>query len=147
VRGLPASLDPSRKPDGTWQKGVSGNAGAKPGRVLAMIRQFASSHDLINDILLQRASEAVGIHISEIPIEARQTPLTLLTWVMYVRAAAGDIDFFREVMDRLAPKPPKTAVAVQVNNGRTSVVSAGAEASVKEAADDYYENLTPPAEE
>jgi len=59
---------------------------------------------------LQLAAFAVGGDVTDIPEEAKESLATLTAWVFAMRAVGGSVEHFREIGDRVDPKPKRIEI-------------------------------------
>lgn len=87
------------------------------------------------DRALQLAAYAVGGSIEDIPQEARESLATLTAWVFAMRAVGGSVEHFREIGDRVDPKPKRIEIEGAIGARRGGSSSNPDEAA---EADEYY---------
>lgn len=87
------------------------------------------------DRALELAAYAVGGSIDDIPMEARESLATLTAWVFAMRAVGGSVEHFREIGDRIDPKPKRIEIEGAVGARRGGGSSNPDEAA---EADEYY---------
>ena len=59
---------------------------------------------------LELAAHAVGGDVQDIPEYARESLATLTAWVFTMRAVSGSVEHFREIGDRIDPKPKRIEI-------------------------------------
>jgi len=88
---------------------------------------------------LELAAHAVGGDVQDIPEYARESLATLTAWVFTMRAVSGSVEHFREIGDRIDPKPKRIEIE-GVNGARRG--GGGADPETTAAAEDYYAALS-----
>lgn len=98
---------------------------------------WASAGDA--DRALQLAAFAVGGDVTDIPEHAKESLATLTAWVFAMRAVGGSVEHFREIGDRIDPKPKRIEIE-GVTGARRG--GGGSDPAAAEAASDYYAALS-----
>jgi hypothetical protein len=88
---------------------------------------------------LQLAAYAVGGSVEDIPEEARESLASLTAWVFAMRAVGGSVEHFREIGDRIDPKPKRIEIEGVV--GARSRGGSGTNPDEVAAANAYYATL------
>ena len=88
---------------------------------------------------LQLAAFAVGGDVTDIPEHAKESLATLTAWVFAMRAVGGSVEHFREIGDRIDPKPKRIEIE-GVTGARRG--GGGSDPAAAEAASDYYAALS-----
>lgn len=88
---------------------------------------------------LKIAAYAVGVDIVDIPDDAKVSMMALTAWVFSMRGLQGSVEHFREIGDRVDPKPKRLEIE-GVNGARRGGV--GSNPDEVAAADDYYATIS-----
>ena len=140
--GIPAEFDPNR----------DGNARVRAGAGSITIRQ-KRERTLLRDsfrevwqmpggteLAIERAAFAVSCRPDQIPEAAKASLQTLTAWVFAMRGLMGSTEHFKEIGDRVDPKPKRIEIEGAIGLRR---IGAGGSADPNEAqaANDYYATL------
>lgn len=142
---LPAAFDPNRSPAGRFVKGHVVRSGG-PKKRLTKKQIFERAQMRGGKPLLRRlAAQVLGIidplDMDMLIPDDLETAEDFQVWVMTQRAVFS-IDAFREIWDRLDPKPQKIQLDATVNAARAPISGSLNEAEAAEAVS-YYEELSP----
>lgn len=145
---IPAAFDPSRNRSGRFVKGHSIRSGG-PRKRLTRKEIFELAQARGGKPLLKRlAAQALGIFepsdIDEMIPADLETAEDFQVWVMS-RRAVFSIDAFREIWDRLDPKPQKIQVDASFTARRAPIAGA-VDAEDAAVAEEYYEIAMTPGE-
>jgi len=91
------------------------------------------------DRALQLAAFAIGGEITDIPEYAKESLATLTAFVFAMRAVGGSVEHFREIGDRIDPKPKRIEIE-GVTGARRG--GGGNDPESAAAASDYYAALS-----
>lgn len=145
---LPAGLDENRSPAGRFVKGHSVRSGG-PKKRLTKREIFERAQQRGGVPLLRRlAAAALGLFdedaLREIPDDL-ETAEDFQIWVLS-RRAVTNLDAFREVWDRLDPKPQKIQLDATVG-ARRAPIGGSVNADEAAEAEAFYEALNMPTGE
>jgi len=142
---LPAAFDPNRSPAGRFVKGhVVRSGGPKKRLTHKQVWEKALADGGV-PLLRRLAAQVLGLgedNIDDIP-EDLETVHDFHVWVMERRALVS-IDAFREIYDRLDPKPQKILLDASLT-ARRAPISGSANAEEAAEAEAYYTEVTDPS--
>jgi hypothetical protein len=96
-------------------------------------------HQEPSEIHRARAAELVNIDPAELPLFL--TVADLLVWVQTVKAAGGNMEAWRDIVDRFQPKPSRPTVAVITPGAGTSAPMASQNSEEQASAENYFDEL------
>ena len=138
--GLPAGLDPNRSPAGRFVKGHGVRSGGpRKRKSLKEALLEAQEADATGDLARRLAARAVGDTVENVPYF--ETVQELQAWVRTMRSLAGCIEDFREIGDRIDPKPQKISLDATLTAKRAPIPAAGTAPDEAIEAERYYQSL------
>ncbi len=139
----------ARNPDGTYLAGQSGNPrGRRPGvgALAARWREYLELQP--QDSQYKLAANSLGLDQLDLEADCHVAGVTtlgdLLCYTNLMRALEGSIDYFREIGDRIEPKPRRVDVTVAPAGASAAAMASADDVDEQAAAVDYYASLTPP---
>jgi hypothetical protein len=140
--GLPIEFDPNRRGSGALAPGHTLNLTRRKRERTLLRDSFREVWQTTGgtELALERAAFAVGCRPEQIPEEAKATLQTLTAWVFAMRGLMGSTEHFKEIGDRVDPKPKRIEIEGAIGLRR---IGAGSSADPNEAqaANDYYATL------
>lgn len=144
--GLPAGLDSNRSPSGRFVKGHGVRSGGpRKRKSLKEALLEAQEADATGDLARRLAARAVGDTVENVPYF--ETVQELQAWVRTMRSLAGCIEDFREIGDRIDPKPQKITLDATLTAKRAPIPAAGTAPAEAIEAERYYQSLAANATE
>lgn len=142
---LPAGLDANRNPSGRFVKGhLVRSGGTRKRKSLKTAMEEALLQPGGTDICRKMAARAVGCEVREVP--HLDNILDLQAWVRTMRSLAGCIEDFREIGDRVDPKPQRITLDASLTAKRAPI-SGGTTPEEAVEAERYYQMLAAGSEE
>ena len=134
-----AEVRPRRDSAGRWLPGCSGNpAGRQDGRpkLSDVLRRMSAEPP--EELHYATAAAVLGLERCLVPVVERL--VDLYAWVESIRGLAS-VDAFREVFDRLDPKPQRVDLTTGGAPLRAPVPAGRPENAERDAAEDFYDEL------
>lgn len=140
--GLPAAFDTNRRSSALIAPGAR-SITIREKKTRTLLREsFREVWQMPagTDLALERAAFAVGCRKEDVPEDVRGSLQTLTAWVFAMRGLSGSTEHFKELGDRLDPKPKRIEIEGALGM-RKMGAGGGLNPDEAAAADSYYATL------
>lgn len=133
---------PDRDARGRFLPGQSGNpAGRPPGRGALTRAWIGQLGEAPTDQQYAQAAATAGLEPGEVP--RQETVADLLAWLRTWEALRGNLDSFREIGDRVDPKPRRVEVSGPGGGPLRGSIGGAPSDDERREAEGFYDELEP----
>jgi len=140
-QGLPAAFCGDRGPNGQFVPGHSTRGVARKRKTLREVMSEAWQRPGDTEAAVRVAAYAAGCKEDEVPEDAKVSVESLVAWVFSMRSLGGSVEHFREIGDRVDPKPQRIQLDATLTAKRAPITGS-MNPGEAEAALDYYNQLS-----